>query len=106
MHIQPTLERSISAIGNHQRIFRFDNGYGASVIQGRYTYGGKAGLFELAVVRLTGDSADDFELTYDTPITDDVIGHLSEDEVQETLAKIRDLPAQSTVPASGEESAR
>jgi hypothetical protein len=50
-----------------------------------YSYGGKDGLFELAVVH--GGS-----LCYDTPITSDVKGYLSAKEVQEILLQIEALP--------------
>ncbi len=65
---------------------QFDNGYGASVVKGPYTYGGKDGLYEMAVLDDSGN------LTYDTPITNDVIGYLSEDEVNDYLTKIQELP--------------
>lgn len=68
-----------------QWIFKFDNGFGASVINDGY--GRDSGRFELAV--LNGD-----RLTYSTPITDDVLGYLSADEVGEALAKIEALPAE------------
>ena len=32
-------------------VFQFENGFGASVIRGLYTYGGRQGLWELAVLR-------------------------------------------------------
>jgi len=63
----------------------FENGYGASVVKGEYTYGGKEGLYELAVLDSNGD------LTYDTPITNDVLGHLSEDDVTKILEQIQNL---------------
>ena len=63
----------------------FENGYGASVVKGEYTYGGKEGLYELAVLDSNGD------LTYDTPITNDVLGHLSEDDVTKVLEQIQNL---------------
>lgn len=63
--------------------FQFDNGFGASVINDGY--GREQGLYELAVLA-------DGRLTYDTPITDDVLGYLSPDEVGEALAKIEALP--------------
>ena len=53
-----------------QLIFKFDNGYGASVVRGPYTYGGDSGLFELAVIKFDGNRHD---LVYDTPITNDVL---------------------------------
>jgi len=65
---------------------QFANGYGASVIRGHGTYGGDQGLYELAVTQ--GDN-----LTYHTPITDDVLGFLSEADVTKTLADIEGLSA-------------
>ena len=62
----------------------FPNGYGASIIRGAHTYGGQHRLFELAVL-LGG------HLCYTTPITDDVIGHLTETEVGAILDKIEQL---------------
>ena len=70
-----------------QRIYRFPNGYGASVVRHEHSYGGRQGLFELAVL----DSND--ELCYDTPITSDVIGWLTSKQVDELLDKISKLPA-------------
>jgi len=63
----------------------FDNGYGASVVSHQFSYGGKDGLFELAVLDKNG------KLTYDTPITDDVIGYLTPEKVTEILIQIQDL---------------
>lgn len=67
----------------------FPNGYGASVIRSSYSYGGADGLYELAVLR---GNESDWRLTYDTPITDDVIGHLSESDVSALLKRIEALP--------------
>lgn len=53
----------------------FKNGYGVSVIIGPYSYGGHEGLYELAVIEKDGS------LCYDTPITDDVLGWLTKDDV-------------------------
>jgi hypothetical protein len=63
----------------------FDNGYGASVVVGPYTYGGEDGLYELAVLDSNG------KLTYETPITNDVEGYLSEDDVTRLLEQIQKL---------------
>ena len=65
----------------------FDNGYGASVICHRFSYGGKEGKYELAVIK-----APDWELCYDTPITSDVQGWLSKAGVTNLLKKIEELP--------------
>ena len=63
----------------------FDNGYGASIIRNEHSYGGKNGLYELAVLDNDG------KLTYDTPVTNDVIGYLSPKEVTDYLIQIQDL---------------
>jgi len=72
-------------VGRKQCIVQFPNGYGASIVQGEYTYGGKDGLYELAVFGKDG------HITYDTPITDDVLGYLTEQDVEDTLNKIKNL---------------
>jgi hypothetical protein len=63
----------------------FDNGYGASVVRHIMSYGGKLGLYELAILDKEGD------LTYDTPVTNDVIGYLTTEEVTNYLIKIQEL---------------
>jgi hypothetical protein len=72
-------------VGRKQCIVQFPNGYGASIVQGEHTYGGKDGLYELAVF------GEDGHITYDTPITDDVLGYLTEQDVEDTLNKIKNL---------------
>lgn len=70
--------------GKKSRI-QFDNGYGASVVSHSFSYGGKQGLYEIAILDNEGD------ICYDTPITNDVIGHLTEEDVTEVLIKIQSL---------------
>ena len=72
-----------TVIGGKQWKFRFDNGFGASVINDGY--GSESGLFELAVL------GPDDHLTYDTPVTDDVLGFLTEAEVAAALDRIAAL---------------
>jgi hypothetical protein len=38
-----------------QYIFKADNGYGASIVQHDFSYGGKKGLWELAVTKYDED---------------------------------------------------
>ena len=64
--------------------YSFPNGYGASVVKHAGSYGAKQGLWEVAVVQ-------DGELCYSTPITDDVIGHLNDPQVDDILGKISRL---------------
>jgi hypothetical protein len=63
----------------------FENGYGVSVVKSDYSYGGNKGLYELAVLSTDGN------LTYDTPITDDVMGYLSPEDVTNVMSKIQTL---------------
>lgn len=89
----PTIERPHPAgVGGTQKLYRFPNGYGASVVQFPHSYGYGSGRWELAVLKLTGEDVDDFKLTYDTDITDDVIGYLTEDEVDALLDQVEALP--------------
>ena len=74
------------------RTYKFDNGYQASVIRTPYSYGGPAGLWELAV-KVDG------AITYDTPITGDVLGWLDYDALEATLQQIAELPDRDGVPA-------
>lgn len=79
------VESNDNVNGGVQRVYKFPNGYGASVIKGPYTYGGKKGLWEVAVLK--GE-----ELCYDTDITSDVIGHLNDPEMDAILRQIERLP--------------
>lgn len=67
----------------HGWTFIFSNSYGASVVCHKHSYGFPY-LWELAVLK-------DGNLCYTTPITDNVVGHLTEDEVAWFLEKIANL---------------
>jgi hypothetical protein len=62
----------------------FPNGYGASVVKSDFSYGGKEGLYELAVLK-------DGKLCYDTAVTSDVRGRLNEQDVESYLNQIKSL---------------
>ena len=65
---------------------QFENGFGASVIRHEHTYGGKDGLYELAVLDADG------EIHYDNVVANgDVRGYLNEDGVTTLLAEIQNL---------------
>ena len=72
-----------------QSIVRFENNYGVSVVKHEYSYGGKQGLYELAVIKY--DESDGWDICYDTPITNDVLGYLTEDDITDYLTQIEQL---------------
>jgi hypothetical protein len=78
-----------SELGNEgygiRAFIKFDNGYGASVIRTKGSYGGEAGLYELAVLDQEG------EMCYNTPITSDTLGWLNEDNITAALQRIEAL---------------
>jgi len=69
--------------------FQFPNGYIASVIRTPFSYGSDRGLWEVAVIYQG-------RVVYDTPITDDVIGHLNIQGVRKILEEIYNLPTRTT----------
>jgi len=64
----------------------FDNGFGVSVVTGESAYSSESSPYEIAI--LHNDS-----LTYDTHITDDVIGHQTESDVTKVMGKVQKLEA-------------
>jgi hypothetical protein len=54
-----------------------------------FSYGGKNGLWELAVLDFTVDKSG--AITYHTPITQDVVGHLAWNNVESILQEIKEL---------------
>lgn len=73
--------------GGYHWIFKFPNGYGASIIKHCESYGGEDDLFELAVILY--DENGEWDLCYTTDITDDVIGYLNNNDVLELLERIK-----------------
>lgn len=78
----------LEASGDHYEKVFFKNGRGVSIIRHRGSYGGNAGLFELAVLKADG------ELDYSTPVTGDVLGWLTVPEVLDAMKAVSDLPAE------------
>ena len=72
-----------------QAIVKFENNYGSSIVKHMGSYGNKQGLYELAVIKY--DENDNWDIVYDTPITDDVLGYLTEDNVTDYLTQIEQL---------------
>jgi hypothetical protein len=91
---QYRIETNVTISNGVQKVYKFPNGYGASVIKHNYSYGGREGLWELAVLDKDGN------LTYETPITSDVIGWLTDEEVDGVLSQINGLPSEE--PSEGD----
>ena len=72
-------------LGYPQTIYKFPNGYGASVIKFNYVYFG----IEIAVLRF--DENGNWDIDYSTSITNDVIGGLNEESRDSVLQQILDL---------------
>ena len=72
-------------LGHPQTIYKFPNGYCASVIKLNYIYFG----IEIAVLRF--DENGNWDIDFRTPITNDVIGGLNEEERDNVLQQIFDL---------------
>ena len=64
-----------------QAVLNFDNGYGVSVLLGKCFYSNGVDTYELAVL----------SICYATSITDDVIGHISSNEVTDIMTKVQQL---------------
>ena len=61
----------------------FENGFGVSVVRHEFSYGGRDGLFELAVLK-------DNEIHYDNPVAGgDVVGYLRPEDVSDAMLVIQ-----------------
>lgn len=63
----------------------FDNGYGISVLFGSMFYSNGIDTYEVGILK-------NGALCYTTPITNDVIGYITEEEVTDIMRKIQELP--------------
>ncbi len=78
------LEFKPHSIGGIQARMNFDNKYGVSVVCGSMFYSNGIDTYELGVLY-------EGSLTYNTYITDDVLGGLSADEVTDIMVKVQKL---------------
>ena len=71
----------------------FPNGYGISVVRFKSPFGGgsftNGDQWEVAVLK---GNHEDWDLCYDTDITNNVIGYLTDNEVTEIMGRIQNLP--------------
>ena len=70
----------------------FPNGWGASIIKNDWSYSGRSGLFEIAVLDKEG------KLSSETDIADDVIGWQDEKDIDRVLTAISKLDSDGVLP--------
>lgn len=88
-YLYEATKEKVFHLESYQYIFKFDNGYGASVIKKFGSYGNTEDLFELAVIKFVDGY--NWKICYYTKITDDVIGYLTNDDVLDLLERIKNL---------------
>ena len=76
-----------------QGLIFFPNGYGVSVVRFKFndrfgSYTSNDDEWELAVIF---GNEDDWDITYNTPITSDVLGHLSSEKVTNVMKQVQEL---------------
>ena len=71
--------------------FKFDNNFGASVIKHKYSYGYEEDLWELGVLVFGNGYPERGVLTYNTKVSGDVEGYLTDEDVRNLLQQIKDL---------------
>ena len=76
-----------------QAVATFNNNFEVSVIRTMFSYGGKSGLFEVAIVdKSTG------KVNNNTDITDDVLGWQDEDDIDKILAAVPQMDSKGVLP--------
>ena len=82
------LERPNLYVGGVQRIYRFKNGYGLSLINGPLAHAYPF-AWEAAVLEDVSEDGNNFELTYDSPLTDDIIVFSSDEEANAFIRRAK-----------------
>jgi hypothetical protein len=72
-------------------IFRFDNEYGISLVCHSFSYGNKNDEFEIAVIKFNSEDNEDWDIVYNTEITNDVLGYVTKEDVIEIIQKVINL---------------
>lgn len=72
-----------------QALMFFENGYGISVITGEGAYSDDQCPYEAAVLK--GNQAE-WNICYDTPITDAVLGYNTAEDITSIMKRIQELP--------------
>jgi len=79
-------ESHSAGLGGTQAKHYFPNDYGVSVITGEFFHTSDDEPYEVAILDRLG-------ITYSTPLTDDVLGYQTAEQVQEIMDQVAALPA-------------
>ena len=89
------LEFEVDDMNGLYAFMLFDNNYGVSVVKGPYSYGGRDGLYELAVIHKSPDMSES-ELDYDNPVANgDVRGYLTPEDVTQLMEEVALFPVKN-----------
>jgi len=84
------LTESREAFGGENFMFTFPNGWGASVVSHAHSYGGREGLWELAVLRFGQKDPIGGDIHYQNSVAQgDVRGYLGSSEVSKLLSEVK-----------------
>jgi hypothetical protein len=72
-----------------QAVHIFPNSYGVKVCSFPGSYGFVEGLYEVSVIKGT---LGNYQTCYDTPITDEILGHRDEIDVENIMSEVEELP--------------
>jgi hypothetical protein len=72
-------------VNGRHGVVQFTNGWGASIVTGEWSYSAPGKPWEIAVIDADG------EIRYDSGLTFDVFGFLTDDEATKVLADIEAL---------------
>ena len=86
----------LTSVGGAHYVFKFPNGYGASVIKHLGSYGFSQDLWELAAIKFGTDlseiqhKCDSWEIVHITELDLDIEGDLTDEEVRNLLHRIKE----------------
>ena len=73
--------------GHYQALQFFNNDYGVSVVFGPFNYSDN-NTYEMAVIKRNADQRQGWEITYQTPITSDVVGYATPEQITKYMQEI------------------
>lgn len=77
-------DHKVTSSFSTQAVIEFDNKYGVSVITGDRAYSSEKNPYEVAILYKD-------QITYNTHITDNVIGYCDEEKVTEIMKQVQEL---------------